>query len=77
MSRSIAEVQQGAEVGANYRAMAVSIQEDERLDGLPLTRRRIVVRLKRAALAEELCPESPDPPACSVCGRTRSCLAVG
>ena len=68
MSRTAADVQAGAVIGAQYRA----IGENLRRSNMPLTARRIF----RAAIAEEVDPEPKETPPCRICGRLRSCLAV-
>lgn len=66
--RNAADVQAGAVIGAQYRGMAENLRRSRK----PLTARRLF----RAAIAEEVDPEPAEPPACRICGRTRSCLAV-
>lgn len=56
------------EVRETYEARIVQL----RREGKFLTARR----LKRSSLAELLNPDNAEPPACSICGRVRSCLRV-
>jgi hypothetical protein len=82
VSHTAAELVMGRQLAVQYRDMARSIEEEakeHKLKAMPLTRRilgQYAAIARRAAIAEEVHPDSPEPPACSICGRTRSCLAV-
>ena len=66
----------------DYQFAASDIEREAaepRFRNMPLSIRRMRVQAaiaRRAALAERDNPAVPEPEACSICGRTRSCLAV-
>ena len=72
-ARPAAEHQAAQEIAAGYRAMSQSIRRDaflQRIANKPLTARVFEERAniaKRAAIAEETHPDSPERP-CRVCG---------
>jgi hypothetical protein len=75
LSRSAAEIQFCVQVAANYRFMAVALDNAPERRRLPLTIRRLSRIARRAAIAEEIHPDSPER-GCGICGNTTTCVAV-
>lgn len=79
---STVDVPEGIALQIHYSTIAASIEgdaADRKFRNMPLTVRKVrgyAAMARRAGMAERYDPDVPESPTCSICGRSRSCLAV-